>query len=182
MKTSNIQSFKQWTPNLGERVMVSDKAFVNGDVELGDDCSVWPMAVIRGDMHQIKIGNRVSIQDGAILHITHSSDFNPKGHPLLIGDDVTIGHNACLHGCQIENEVLIGIGVIVLDGAKIPSQVVIGAGSLVPPGKQLESGFLYIGSPVKKARELTEQEKSFFKYSAGNYVKLKDEYLKQNQA
>ncbi|BCE03074.1 gamma carbonic anhydrase family protein [Marinicellulosiphila megalodicopiae] len=178
MNNENIQPFKQWSPKLGQRVMVAPQAFINGDVELGDDCSVWPMAVIRGDMHKIRIGNRVSIQDGAVLHITHQSDFNPEGHPLMIGDDVTIGHNACLHGCQIENEVLIGIGVTVLDGAKIPSQVVIGAGSLVPPGKQLESGFLYIGSPVKKTRELNDKEKSFFKYSAQNYVKLKDEYLK----
>jgi len=179
MKNANVQSFKQWTPKLGDRVMVAPQAFVNGDVVLGDDCSVWPMVAIRGDMHKIRIGNRVSIQDGAVLHITHSSDFNPEGHPLVIGDDVTIGHNACLHGCKIGNEVLIGIGVIVLDGVNIPSQVVIGAGSLVPPGKQLESGYLYIGSPVKKARKLNEQEKAFFKYSASNYVKLKDEYLSE---
>lgn len=172
-----ITPFDNHTPQLGQRVFVDPQSTVIGEVILGDDSSVWPMAVIRGDMHRIRIGARTSVQDGAVLHITHASQYNPDGYPLTIGDDVTIGHQACLHGCTIGNEVLIGIGSVVLDGAVVEDQVVIGAGTLVPPGKKLESGFLYIGSPAKQARPLTEQEKTYFRYSAQNYVKLKDKYL-----
>lgn len=111
------------------------------------------------------------------MHITHASSFNPDGWPLIIGDDVTIGHGACLHGCTVGNKVLVGIGATVLDGAIVEDEVIIGAGSLVPPGKRLQSGFLYVGSPVKQARPLKDSEKAFFAYSAQNYVKLKDEYL-----
>ena len=173
---SNIRAYKQLQPKLGQGVYVDPSAVVIGDTELGDDVSVWPCAVIRGDMHFIKVGARTSVQDNAVLHITHASDFNPDGYPLIIGEDVTIGHNACLHGCTIGNRVLIGIGSTVLDGAIIPDEVVIGAGTLVPPGKMLESGFLYVGSPCKKARALKDSEKAFFQYSAQNYVKLKNEY------
>lgn len=172
-----IHNFRGKTPHVGERVFVDSQAFVLGDVTLNEDVSVWPGAVIRGDMHRIRIGARTSVQDGAVLHITHASDYNPDGWPLTIGDDVTIGHQACLHGCTIGNEVLVGIGATVLDGAIVEDRVVIGAGSLVPPGKRLESGYLYVGSPARQRRELTDSEKSYFKYSAANYAKLKDEYL-----
>ena len=172
-----ISSHKGSKPVLGARVFVDSTARVIGDVELGEDASVWPMAVIRGDMHRIRIGKRTSVQDGAILHITHAGPFNTNGFPLTIGDDVTIGHQACLHGCTIGNEVLIGIGATVLDGAVVEDQVVIGAGTLVPPGKRLESGFVYMGSPAKQARPLSDKERAFFRYTAGNYVKLKDSYL-----
>ena len=177
-----IRRYKFHTPAIGKHVFVDDSAVVIGQVELGDDVSVWPCAVIRGDMHFIRIGARSNVQDNAILHITHASDFNPEGWPLIIGDDVTIGHGACLHGCTIGNRVLIGIGSIVLDGAVIPDEVVIGAGTLVPPGKKLESGFLYTGSPCKQARPLKESEKAFFTYSTQNYVKLKNEYLTTDQS
>jgi carbonic anhydrase/acetyltransferase-like protein (isoleucine patch superfamily) len=174
---TSIRSFRGHTPALGQAVFVDSSAVVIGDVELGDDVSVWPYAVIRGDMHKIRIGARTSVQDGTILHITHASDFNPNGYPLLIGEDVTIGHGACLHGCTVGNRVLIGIGTTVLDGVVVEDEVIIGAGSLVPPGKRLESGFLYVGSPVKQARPLTEKERRFFPYSAQNYVNLKNDYL-----
>ncbi|WP_039917997.1 gamma carbonic anhydrase family protein [Cellvibrio mixtus] len=174
-----IRSFQGHTPHLGERVFVDESAVVIGDVELGDDASIWPCVVIRGDMHRIRVGARTSVQDGSVLHITHASDYNPDGHPLTIGDDVTVGHSVCLHGCTIGNRVLIGIGSTILDGAIIEDEVVIGAGSLVPPGKRLESGFLYIGSPVKQARPLKDSERSFFSYSANNYVKLKNAYLEE---
>jgi carbonic anhydrase/acetyltransferase-like protein (isoleucine patch superfamily) len=157
--------------------MIAPESYVLGDVTIGEDSSVWPGAIIRGDMHTITIGERTSVQDGAVLHITHASDYNPKGHPLTIGSDVTIGHQACLHGCTIGSEVLIGIGSTILDGAVIEDQVIIAAGTLVPPGKCLESGYMYMGSPAKQARPLTEKERSYFKYTAGNYVKLKDEYM-----
>lgn len=173
----SLRSYRHHRPRLGKGVYVDPAAVVIGDVTLGDDCSVWPCAVLRGDMHQIRIGARTSIQDNAVLHITHASDFNPDGWPLTIGDDVTIGHSACLHGCTVGSRVLVGIGAIVLDGAVVEDDVVIGAGALVPPGKRLASGFLYVGSPCKQARPLKDSERRFFEYSAQNYVKLKNEYL-----
>lgn len=174
----SLRSYRHHRPVLGKDVYVDPAAVVIGNVTLGDDCSVWPCAVVRGDMHHIRIGARTSIQDNAVLHITHASDFNPGGWPLTIGDDVTIGHGACLHGCTIGSRVLIGIGATVLDGAVVEDEVVIGAGTLVPPGKLLASGFLYVGSPCKQARPLKDSERRFFQYSAQNYVKLKNEYLR----
>ncbi|CAE6964254.1 protein YrdA [Ectopseudomonas oleovorans] len=172
-----IRSYQQFTPQLGERVYVDASAVVLGDVEIGDDSSVWPMTVIRGDMHQIRIGARTSVQDGSVLHITHAGPFNPEGYPLIIGDEVTVGHKVTLHGCTLGSRILVGMGSIVMDGAVVEDEVIIGAGSLVPPGKRLESGYLYVGSPVKQARPLTDKERNFFSYTAGNYVKLKDLHL-----
>jgi carbonic anhydrase/acetyltransferase-like protein (isoleucine patch superfamily) len=174
---NSVRKYLEHTPKLGERVFVDPYALVLGDVELDDDCSVWPMAVIRGDMHRIRIGKRTSIQDGSVLHITHAGPFNPDGYPLTIGDDVTIGHKALLHGCNIGNRVLIGMGAVVMDGAIIEDEVIIAAGSIVSPGKRLESGFVYRGSPAKQARAISEKEREFFTYSAKNYVNLKDKHL-----
>lgn len=175
--SANVRTYQGHTPQLGARVFVDASAVVLGDVVIGDDSSVWPTAVIRGDMHSIRIGARTSVQDGAVLHITHASDYNPGGYPLTVGDEVTIGHRAVLHGCSIGNRVLVGIGAIVMDGVVVQDEVMIGAGALVPPGKTLESGHLYVGSPAKKARPLTPEELSFFSYGAGNYVRLKDKHL-----
>lgn len=172
-----IRSYQQHRPQLGERVFVDASAVVIGDVALGEDSSVWPLTVIRGDMHRIRIGARTSIQDGSVLHITHAGPFNPDGYPLLIGDDVTVGHKVTLHGCTLGNRILVGMGSIVMDGAVVEDEVIIGAGSLVPPGKRLQSGYLYVGSPVKQARPLSDKERAFFSYSAANYVKLKDLHL-----
>jgi len=174
---TNIRSHKGKAPQIGDRTWIDPSAVVIGDVELGTDCSVWPMAVIRGDMHHIRIGDRCSIQDGSVLHITHASDYNPGGFPLTLGDDVTVGHKALLHGCTIGSRVLVGMGAIVMDGARVADEVIIGAGCLVPPGKVLESGYLYVGSPCRQARPLSEKERTFFRYTAANYVKLKNEYL-----
>lgn len=171
-----IRTYQGKTPKLGANVFVDESAVVIGDVEIGEDSSVWPCTVIRGDMHKIRIGSRTSIQDGSVLHITHASDYNPAGYPLIIGNEVTVGHSVCLHGCSIGNRVLIGIGSTILDGAIVEDDVVVGAGSLVPPGKRLESGFLYMGSPVKQVRPLKDSERSFFQYSANNYVNLKNTY------
>lgn len=176
-----IASFQTYTPKLGQRVYISPMAYVNGQVDVGDDTSIWPGVIIRGDMNWIKIGSRTSIQDGSVLHTTHAGQFNPAGHPLTIGDQVTIGHMVCLHGCTIGNRVLIGIGSKILDGAVVEDQVVIAAGSLVPPGKRLASGYMYMGSPVKQMRPLSEQELAFFKYTTDHYVKTKDLYLADNQ-
>ncbi|MEX6500551.1 gamma carbonic anhydrase family protein [Pseudomonas zhanjiangensis] len=172
-----IRSYQQFTPLLGERVFVDASAVVLGDVEIGADSSVWPLVVIRGDMHSIRIGERSSIQDGCVLHITHAGPFNPGGYPLNVGDDVTIAHKVVLHGCNIGNRVLVGMGSIVMDGVVIEDEVVLGAGSLVPPGKRLASGYLYVGSPARLVRPLSDKERSYFRYSADNYVRLKDQHL-----
>lgn len=165
------------TPQIGKNVFIDKSACVIGDVILGDDCSVWPMAVIRGDMNSITIGERTSIQDGAVLHITHKRPENPKGHPLVIGNDVTVGHKAVLHGCTICDRTLIGIAAVVLDGAIVEEEVIVAAGCLVPPGKRLKSGFVYKGNPAEVTRPITDKERAYFIYTAGNYVKLKNEYL-----
>jgi len=172
-----IRTYQSITPQLGERAFVDASAVVIGDVEIGEDSSVWPLTVIRGDMHRIRIGKRTSVQDGSVLHITHAGPFNPDGFPLIIGDEVTIGHKVMLHGCTLGSRILVGMGSTVMDGAVVEDDVIIGAGSLVPPGKVLESGFLYVGSPVKQARPLTDKERNFFSYTAGNYVKLKDQHI-----
>ncbi|AZZ89683.1 gamma carbonic anhydrase family protein [Hahella sp. KA22] len=175
-----VRTYQGTTPTQGERVFIDPTAVVIGDVHLGDDCSVWPTVVIRGDMHRIRIGARTSVQDGSVLHITHAGPFNPDGYPLTIGEDVTIGHKAILHGCTLENRILVGMGAIIMDGAHVESDVVIAAGTLVPPGKRLESGYLYVGAPAKQARPLSDKEKKFFQYTAANYVKLKDQHLQEN--
>lgn len=175
-----IRSYQGQQPRLGARVWVDPSALLIGDVILGDDASIWPMSVVRADMHFIRIGARTSIQDGSVLHITHAGPYNPEGWPLHIGADCTIGHKAVLHGCQLADRVLVGIGSIVLDGAVIEQDVVIGANSLVPPGKRLESGFLYLGSPARKVRPLSDRELDFFCYSANNYVTLKDRHIHEH--
>lgn len=172
-----IKTFEKHTPVLGQGAFVDDSALVIGDVHIGQDSSVWPMTVIRGDIHRIRIGERTSIQDGSVLHVTHAGPFNPDGYPCTVGNDVTVGHKVMLHGCTIEDRVLVGMGATVMDGAVVESEVIIGAGSLVPPGKTLKSGYLYVGSPAKQARALNDEEKSFFLYSANKYKELKDRYL-----
>ncbi|SEN33738.1 gamma carbonic anhydrase family protein [Halomonas caseinilytica] len=176
-EATTLRSWRGVTPTLGERVYIDPQCMVLGDVELGDDCSVWPMAVIRGDMHRIRIGARTSVQDGSVLHITHASDFNPDGFPLTIGNEVTIGHKAILHGCTLGNRILVGMGAIVMDGAVVDDEVIIAAGAVVPPGKHLAGGQVYAGNPAKALRPLKDKERAFFAYTAGNYVNLKDEYL-----
>jgi len=171
-----IKAYKDKLPIIGKGVFIDETATVIGDVVLGDDVSIWPATVLRGDVNRIGIGARTNIQDGSVLHVTHSGEHSPGGYPLLVGDDVTIGHRVVLHGCRIGNHCLIGIGAVVMDGAVIQDEVILGAGSLVPPGRTLESGFLYIGSPARKARPLTAEEKVFFRYSATHYVSLKNDY------
>jgi carbonic anhydrase/acetyltransferase-like protein (isoleucine patch superfamily) len=173
-----LRTYRNQFPRLGQGVYVDESAVVIGDVEIGDDSAIWPMVVVRGDMHRIRIGKRTNIQDGSILHITHASEKTILlGFPLIIGDNVTVGHGVILHGCTLHNECLIGMGTAILDGAVIESQVIIGAKSLVPPGKILQSGYLYVGSPVVQKRPLTNEEIAFLQYSADNYVRLKNDYL-----
>ena len=151
---------------------------VIGDVVLGEHTSVWPCAVIRGDVNHIRIGNRSNVQDLSMLHVSHKSADKPDGSPLLIGEDVTIGHRVVLHGCIIGNRVLVGMGSTILDDAIIEDDVMIGAGSLVPPRKRIESGYLYVGSPVKQVRPLNDEEKKFLVYSAKHYIHIAEQYPK----
>jgi len=174
-----LRPYKELFPTIGQRVMVDPTSVVVGDVRMAEDVGIWPLVVIRGDVNYVEIGARTNIQDGSVLHVTHKSSYNPEGNPLLIGEDVTVGHKVMLHGCTIGHRVLVGMGSIVLDGAVIEDEVMIGAGSLVPQNKRLQSGYLYLGSPVKQIRPLTEAEIEGLKYSANNYVKWKDEYLTQ---
>ncbi|MDI9224275.1 gamma carbonic anhydrase family protein [Pantoea sp. EA-12] len=174
-----LRPYKNHFPQTGDRVMIDRSSVIVGDVQLADDVSIWPLVAIRGDVNKVVIGKRSNIQDGSVLHVTHKSTSNPEGYPLLIGEDVTVGHKAMLHGCSIGDRVLVGMGSILLDGVIVEEDVMIGAGSLVPPGKRLESGYLYVGSPVKQVRPLSEAEIAGLLYSSNNYVGWKNEYLDQ---
>jgi carbonic anhydrase/acetyltransferase-like protein (isoleucine patch superfamily) len=173
----SIRAFKGKLPQLGTGVFVDESAAVIGNVTLGKDSSIWPMCAIRGDVNNISIGARSNIQDGSVIHVTHRYGELPQGHATVIGNDVTVGHQVILHGCTVEDLCLVGMGSIVLDGAILRSKVLLGAGSLVPEGKDLEGGYLWLGRPAKKVRELTEQELKWFNYSAQHYVNLKNDYL-----
>ena len=177
----SIRSHAGLQPKIAAGVYIDPDAVVIGDVGIGSGSSVWPMTVIRGDIHRIRIGERTSVQDGSILHVTHAGPYNPDGFPLIIGDDVTIGHKAMLHGCTIGNRVLIGMAAVIMDGVVVDDEVIIAAGTLVPPGKILESGFLYKGNPARQARALTDKERTFFNYTSKRYVDLAAKYfLEQN--
>ena len=173
----NIRSYLNHYPKIDATCYIDELSVVIGEVSLAENVSVWPFAVIRGDVNHIHIGKNSNIQDHAMLHVSHKKVDKPEGSPLIIGEDVTIGHHVKLHGCNIGNRVLVGIGTIILDDVIIKDNVMIGAGSLVPPRKILESGYLYVGSPVQKVRALTEQEKDFLPYSAQHYVKVANNYL-----
>lgn len=167
-----IRGFEQIDPFIDDTAHVDPAATVIGDVAVGAKSSVWPGCVLRGDVHSIRIGERTNIQDGTIVHVTHDGEFSPGGIATVIGDDVTVGHRAIIHACTIEDRVLVGMGAIVMDGAVVRSDVIIGAGSLVPSGAELESGRLYLGSPAKEKRELTDEELRFLRYSAEHYAGL----------
>jgi len=172
-----IRAFNNKRPILGTSVYIDDSAVVIGDVRLGNDVSIWPTAVLRGDVESITIGEGTNIQDGAILHVSHAGKFSPNGHPLTIGKSVTVGHRAVIHACSIGDYCLVGIGSIIMDDASLDPYVILGAGALVPPGKHLEGGYLYVGSPAKVMRPLSRHEKTYLEYSAEHYVHLKNEYL-----
>ncbi len=173
-----VRTYDGITPTIGVRAYVDAAAVVIGRVTIGEDASIWPAAVLRGDVHEINVGARTSIQDGSVLHVTHDSpQYAPGGRACIVGADVTVGHRVVLHACTVGNFCLIGMGSIVLDDVIIEDKVILGAGSLVSPGKRLESGGLYVGSPARRVRDLKPQELAFLKYSAEHYVKLKDSYL-----
>jgi len=172
----NIQTFQNKTPQLAQSTYVHASATIIGDVRIGENSSVWPSVVIRGDINFILIGKNTNIQDLSMLHVNHKSIDDPEGSPLIIGDNVTIGHMVILHGCTIEDECLIGMGSIVMDKVVVQKHVLLAAGSLVPEGKVLESGYLYVGRPARRVRALTAEEITHFKYSSTNYVSLKNQY------
>lgn len=172
----NIRDFEKFTPQIADSVFIDESAVVTGNVTIAEDSSVWPCCSVRGDINSISIGARTNIQDGSILHVTHDSEFAPGGAKLTVGDDVTVGHNVVLHACTVEDRCLIGMGSVLLDGALVQSGAMVGAGSLVPPNKILAGGYMWLGSPVKKVRPLSDKEKAFLEYSAQHYVKLKNRH------
>lgn len=175
----SIQAFKQFFPIIAQNAYVDPTANIIGQVVLGENCSIWPTAVLRGDVNTIIIGHSSNIQDGSICHVTHASSFTSStGHALNIGHHVTVGHRVILHGCTIGDYCLIGMGAIIMDGAVVPDYTLIAAGSLVSPHKILEPG-LWVGNPARKKRDLTQAEKDFMLYSAEFYIKLKNDYLDQ---
>jgi carbonic anhydrase/acetyltransferase-like protein (isoleucine patch superfamily) len=179
MNKTKFRMYNKISPKLGQNVYVDESSILVGDITIGNDASIWPLVAARGDVNTISIGDRTNIQDGTVLHVTRKSAANPNGNPLIIGEDVTVGHKCMLHGCILGDRILVGMGAIIMDGAVIKDDVFIGAGSLVPPHKTLESGYLYVGNPVKQMRLLKESEQAFLSQSARNYVELKNEYLAQ---
>ncbi|MCG6861163.1 MAG: gamma carbonic anhydrase family protein [Chromatiaceae bacterium] len=173
---SNVRSFRGKHPQIAGDAWVDESAVVIGDVTIGPRSSIWPLCVIRGDIHRIEIGTDTNIQDGTVLHVSHDSRFMPGGAPVIIHDQVTVGHQAVLHGCEIRDHCLVGIGSRVLDRAVLEPRTMVGAGSLVPPGAVLESGFLWVGTPVRRMRPLKDREIEYLDYVAGNYTKLADEH------
>ena len=174
----SIRPYRGLLPTLGARAYVDPAATVIGDVVLGDDVSVWPGTVIRGDVNFIRIGARTNLQDGTVVHVSHDGPHaRLGGFATHIGADVTIGHKAIVHACRIDDAVLVGMGAILLDGVVVEKHGFVGAGALVTPGKVVGSGELWLGNPARKVRVLSDAEIEALYYSARHYVRLKDEYL-----
>ncbi len=173
-----IRPYQGQMPRLGQRVYVDIGAHLIGDVELGDDVSLWPGVVVRGDVNYIRIGTRTNVQDGTIIHVSHDGPYTrPGGYPTIIGADVTIGHGAIVHACVIEDACLIGMHATVLDGATVKKHGFVGAGAVIPPGKTVGERELWLGNPAKLVRVLSDRDVESLYYSATHYVKLKDRYL-----
>jgi len=171
----SIRKFNNISPAIAQSAYIDSQACVIGEVEIGENSSIWPMSVVRGDVNSIKIGNNTNIQDGSILHVTHKGEYG-DGAPLIIGDNVTVGHGVILHACRIGNNCLIGMGAIVMDDCVIEDYAMIGAGAMLPPRKHVKSGELWLGNPAKKVRDLTEEQIEQINYSAQQYVGLKNKY------
>ncbi|MBI4005302.1 MAG: gamma carbonic anhydrase family protein [Gammaproteobacteria bacterium] len=169
-----IRIYQGKSPEIAGSAYIDESAVVIGDVTVGEDSSLWPMVVARGDVNSISIGRRTNVQDGSILHVTHDGKFSPGGCSLVIGDGVTVGHRAILHACTVGDLCLIGMSATIMDGAVLGPKLILGAASLVPTGKELEGGYLYMGSPVKRVRKLTDKELEYLEYSANHYVKMKN--------
>lgn len=178
LKPPILRPYRGKLPELGQRVYVDPVASIIGDVVLGDDVSVWPFTVIRGDVNFIRIGARSNLQDGTVVHVSHDGPHAKLGgFATVIGEDVTIGHKAVIHACRIEDACLIGMGATVMDGAVVKKHGFVGAGALIAPGKTVGEGELWLGNPGRFVRRLSDAEIEALYYSAGHYVRLKDEYL-----
>lgn len=166
-----IRSFDGKTPAVGEGTFLAETATLVGDVEVGSRSSVWYGVVLRGDVYHIRIGDEVSIQDNSVVHVTSGR------HATIVGDRVTVGHSAVLHGCTISDQCIIGMGAVVMDKAVIGKNCIVGAGALVTPGTVIPDGHLVIGSPARAKRELTDDELRWVATSATHYVELAQRYL-----
>jgi carbonic anhydrase/acetyltransferase-like protein (isoleucine patch superfamily) len=166
-----IRTFQGIRPTIAGSAFIEETAIIIGDVVIGEESSIWFNTVVRGDVHSIRIGRRTNVQDLCVLHVTHET------HPLVIGDEVTVGHRVVLHGCTIKDRVLIGMGAIVMDGAVIGEDSVVGAGSLVTEGMVVPPKSLIFGSPARIRRPVTEKELAWIKESAANYVRYSRQYL-----
>jgi carbonic anhydrase/acetyltransferase-like protein (isoleucine patch superfamily) len=173
-----IRAFEGIKPHIHSTAWVDETAVVIGNVTIGADSSVWPMCVIRGDIHEITIGERTNIQDGSVLHVTHAGEGSayPQGAPLIIGNGVIVGHGAMLHGCVLEDECLVGIGAKIMDNAIIRRHALVAAGAVVGPGKDIEGGYIWMGNPARKGRTLSNKELEYFEHSASYYVNLKNRH------
>lgn len=177
-RMANIRPFRGVVPTLGERVYVDPAAQVIGDVVLGDDVSIWPFTVVRGDVNHVRIGARTNIQDGTVIHVSHAGPHARRGgFATVIGEEATIGHKAVIHACSIGHRALVGMGAMILDGAVVEDEAFVGAGALVPPGKVVRARELWLGNPAKRVRLLSDADVDGLRYSAAHYVRLKDEYL-----
>jgi carbonic anhydrase/acetyltransferase-like protein (isoleucine patch superfamily) len=174
---TNVRAYRGTVPTLGARVYIDPAATLIGAVELADDVSIWPGAILRGDVEKIRVGARSNVQDGAVLHVTHAVPYTPGGSPCTVGSDVTIGHAAVVHACTIEDGCLIGMHATVLDGAVVQHHAFVGAGALIAPGKIVGTGELWVGNPARCMRKLSDREIEALQYSARHYVELKDAYL-----
>jgi len=172
----NIRPYQNHHPDIAASAWVDPAATVIGRVSIGENSSVWPACVLRGDVNFIRIGRDCNIQDGSILHVTHASQYDPEGGPLILGNGITVGHGAILHACTVGDYCLIGMGATVLDHAVIEPYAMVGAGALVPPGKTIKSGELWLGNPARRVRLLSDTERQYLSYSASHYVKLKNRY------
>jgi carbonic anhydrase/acetyltransferase-like protein (isoleucine patch superfamily) len=161
-----ISGYRHWQPVIADSVFVADSAEIIGRVSVGSDSSIWYQSVLRGDVHDIIIGERSNIQDHCTIHTSHGVT------PCIVGNDVTVGHRVILHGCEVQDGSLIGMGSIIMDRAVVESGCLLAAGSLVPEKRVLRRGYLYAGSPARERRELTDEEKAFLTHSAKHYVEL----------
>lgn len=166
-----IKPYRGIFPKVHPSVYLSDNVYIIGDVEIGEDSSVWFGSVVRGDVNYIRIGRRTNIQDNSVVHVTHDT------YPTVIGDNVTVGHRVVLHGCLLGNNILVGMGAVIMDGVEIEDYVLVGAGALITPKKRIPSGVLVAGVPAKVIRDLKEEEIRLIQESAENYVKYKNEYM-----
>lgn len=172
-----ILRYKDAFPNINNSAWIAPSADIIGDVEIGEDSSVWFGCVVRGDVHSIRIGNRVSIQDLSMIHVTHFKNGDKTtGNPTLLGDDITIAHKVMLHGCEIKNACLIGMSATILDGAVIGEESIVGAGALVTKNKKFSPRSLILGNPAKVIRELKDEEVAGIYQNAKNYVSYKNDY------